>query len=325
MTETKVAVYGSGRTATELVKAIEHSPHRLVSGIVHSAERVGRDYGEITTGAASGFAATGDLEAAIRSGTFDVLLYAGITGEIHDQAMELCADEGIDLVHACFVEPAIACEPALLERITVAAGRSGARIVGTGMIPGLWLDVLPSLLTSALPAPVTIEGERQSDIASWGGDVLRQELGVGTTASGPSPRLDVLLKEMATMIARVLGVRDAVVETRGGVVHAQQARRVGSIDVSVGEVEGFRQSAVVIADGVVRVDIAWSGFADIAERSVGSPVRLRLTGGDGSTATLDIAPPVDPYPGTAARMVHAIGAMRHLPPGMHAPTDLAVA
>jgi hypothetical protein len=329
MTARRVAIYGSGRTAGELVKELRHSPHALAAAIVHSVRRAGQDLGALTIGEPIGVTATADLDAALRSGTFDVLLYVGLSGERQAEIMAACADAGVDVVHACFVHPRVALGEDLYRGLAGRAAATGSRIVGTGMIPGLWLDVLPSLLSSGLPAPVSVRGRRLSDISSWGSDVLRQELGVGSTQTGASPRIELILRESAHMIADALNLGEVSLETRGGLALAEEAGRVGEIDVLPGQVEGFRQELVVTIAGQERIRLEWTGLASVASRvsrsGTAAAVEIRLSGGDGSGIELRVDPPLDPYPGTAARMVRAIAAIATLPPGLHPTTALPVA
>lgn len=327
MKSRRVAIYGSGRTAAELVKALQHSRHELIAAIVHSQHRAGQDFGNLTIGTPIGVVATADLDAAIRSGAFDLLLYTGLTGERQAEVMVACAEAGIDIVHACFVHPGAALDDNLYQRLSDRAAVSGSRIVGTGMIPGLWLDVLPALLSSGLPDPVSVKGRRLSDISSWGSDVLRQELGVGSRETGSCARIDLILRESARMIADALNLGDIALESRGGVILAEAPITVGQIDVLAGEVEGFRQEVAIAIKGRERVRLEWVGLAGAASRvrDANAAVDLRLSGGDGTEITLSVNPPLDPYPGTAARMVRAISGVDMLPPGLHPTTALPVA
>jgi hypothetical protein len=325
MTQMRVAIYGSGRTAGELLKELRHSRHELVAGIVHSAHRAGQDFGALTIGEPIGLTAMADMDATLRSGTFDVLLYAGLSGERQAEVMAACAEAGVDMVHACFAHPRVALDEGLYRRLAHRAEASGARIVGTGMIPGLWLDVLPALLSSGLPDPASVRGRRLSDISSWGSDVLRQELGVGSTQTGMSERVDLILRESARMLADALNLGDIALEARGGFILAEAPVRVGQIDVLPGQVEGFRQQIIAAVAGRERVRLEWAGLSDTASRIAGASVDLHLSGGDGTEITLGINPPLDPYPGTAARMVRAISGIGMLAPGLHPTTALPVA
>jgi 2,4-diaminopentanoate dehydrogenase len=207
----RLGLYGTGRTAAELVTALRSGPHMLKRGIVHAPHRAGKDLGELTIRRAIGIRATSDLEEVLRSGEIELLLYAGLGGPRHIEVMTLCAEYGVDMVHACFVHPRSSLSESVFAELDARARATGARIIGTGMIPGLWLDVLPALLSSGLPAPVSVEASRVSDISSWGADVLAQELGVGSGREGTAVEPDRALRESARMIADVLGLGDLVV------------------------------------------------------------------------------------------------------------------
>lgn len=62
------------------------------------------------------------------------------------------------------------------------------------------------------------------------------------------------------------------------------------------------------------------GFFEGYERSL----TVTAIGGDGSECTLSITPALDPYPGTAARIVHAVGALGAQPGGQHTPMELGI-
>lgn len=318
----RVGLFGSGRTAGEVVKALRSTRHALVRAVVHSPSRAGADLGELTIGEPIGLTTTADLESVVRSGDIDVLLYAGLGGEEHEVAMALCADAGVDLVHACFVHPGATLARAVFASVDARARATGARIVGTGMIPGLWLDVLPSLLVSGLPAPVSVAGSRVSDISSWGADVLVQELGVGTDRAGTATEPDRALRESARMIAEALGLPDVSLESLGGLVSASADTRVGEVAVRRGEVVGFEQSVVIAQGGVERIRLAWSGMPGGGGPAEDRAVEIVLTGGDGSQIVVRVATPPDPYPGTAARMVHAVTGLQPLAGGLHPTTAL---
>lgn len=321
----RIGLYGTGRAATQLVGAIAASPHTLTTAIVFFAEQAGRDIGTLTGGPAVGVTATTDLEGAIRSGEFDVLAYAGLKGEVLYRAIDLCVDAGVDLVHACFVHPRVTLDPELYTRWNTRAAETGARVVGTGMLPGFWLDVLPALLSSALPSPVSIVGESRSDITPWGRGVLADEMGLGTPATPGRPGpVGGVLHESAAMIADVLGLTGYETKVEGGFVVAEAATEVIGIEIGPGDRVGFDQAAVVVHDGRERVRIAWKGLPQGSFEGYERSMFVTATGGDGSACTLKITPAPDPYPGTAARIVHAAGAFGSLPGGLHTPVQLGI-
>ncbi len=329
MDSRRVAIYGTGRTAGCLVRELEHSPHVLAAAIDHAPERIGHDLGTLTKGDPIGVTVTDDFDAALRSGAFDLVAYVGLSDERHIEVMTACAEAGMDMVHTCFTHPKLALEDEFHRRLTDQVAATGSRIVGAGLTPGLWFDVLPALLSTGLAAPVSVRGRQLSDISGWGRGVLIDEMGVGTTRTGVPPRADLALSEPAHMLAEALNLTDYSLESRSRLVAAEEAVTVGDIEVSPGQVEGARLELVVIAGGQERVQLEWIALADIFSRMSASgeakPLEIRLTGGDGSEMEVLITPPLDPYPGTGARVVQAITAIGALPPGIHAPTALPIA
>ena len=325
----RVAIYGTGRTAGCLARELQHSPHVIAATFDHVSERIGQDLGTLTNGDPIGMTVTEDFDAALRSGSFDLVAYVGLADQRHIEVMTACIEAGIDMVHTCFTHPQRALEAPLHRRLAERAAETGSRIVGTGMTPGLWLDVLPALLSSGLAAPVSVHGRQLSDISGWGRGVLRDEIGVGAAQTGVPPRADLALSEPAHMLAEALNLTDYSLESRSRLVVAEEAITVGDIEVSPGQVEGARLELAVIAGGQERVRLEWIALANVFSRMSASgaakPLAIRLTGGDGSEMEVLITPPLDPYPGTGARVVQAITTVRMLPPGIHAPTALPVA
>ena len=332
MRKRPVAIYGTGRTAGCLVRELQYSPHVVVAAFDHVPARVGQDLGTLTNGDPIGVTVRDDFEAAISSGAFDLVAYVGMADERHIEVMDACIDAGFDIVDPCFFTHAhLALQEGLKEdlqqRLAGRAAATGARIVSAGAFPGLWFDVLPSLLSTGIAAPVSVQGRQLMDISGWGRGVLRDELGVGATRTG-TPGGDRPLAACARMLAQALGLTDYGLESRSKYLLAEEAITVGDIGVRPGQIEGARMEVAVIADGEERVRLDWLVMANIVSRQLASieakPLELRLTGGDGSEMEVLITPPPDPYPATAARMVQAITTLGALAPGLHAPTALPV-
>ena len=329
MSGRRIAIYGTGRTAGRLVRELEHSPHVITAAFDHVAERVGHDLGTLTNGDPIGVTVRDDFEAALSSGRFDLVAYVGLAGEDHIEAMDACIEAGVDMAHTCFTHPKLALDDELYRRLAERAAATGSRIVGAGLTPGLWFDVLPALLSTGIAAPASVRGRQLSDISGWGRGVLRDEMGVGSTRTGVPSRADLALSEPAHMLAEALGLTDYSLESRSRLVAAEEDMMVGDIEVSQGEIEGARLELAVIADGQERVRLEWIAMANVFSRVSHSgeakPLEIRLTGGDGSEMEVLITPPLDPYPGTGARVTQAITTMGTLAPGLYAPTALPVA
>lgn len=319
----RIGIYGTGKAASQIIKALENSPHSLTAAIAFLKEQDGEDIGTLTGGKPLGIKATLDLESSINSKEFDVLLYAGLGGETLYKTMILCANAGVDLIHACFAHPKLRLSPELYSQIQDKALVTGSRIVGTGMLPGFWLDVVPALFTSALPAPVSVIGESCADITTWGYGVLANEIGVGQPPEPDSVGpIGGILQESALMIAEVLGL-DAMPERSGGFVISDIATEVIGIPVNVGDRIGFDETASVVFEGKERIKLGWKGLP-ANYHGFKSSLTITVIGGNGSQIKIDTTRPTDPYPGTAARFIHAIHGIQALAGGLHTPVEMSI-
>lgn len=321
MSGLRLATYGTGRLITEVIRQVPATAHELVAAVVHSPERAGLDLGELTTGEVLGVQTSSDLgDALVR---VDLLLYGGLLGETHTQVMQRCAEAGVDVIHTGFAHPRVGLEPAALEQLATAAAGSGARILGTGILPGLFTDVLPTFLACGLPDPVTVTARVVSDLVTWGDNVLREELGIGGTEEGTAWRYDAIMRESVHELADAFGLELDELTSEGGLLMAAAPVQVGPIAVAAGQVEGFDQHAIGKVASDTRFDISWLALPSPDARGLKSGIELSLVGGDGQPVTLWLQWAEDPYPGTAARMLKAILPLRRMPPGVYLPAQLA--
>jgi hypothetical protein len=82
---------------------------------------------------------------------------------------------------------------------------------------------------------------------------------------------------------------------------------------------------IVTDEETARIELRWLGLPDPAARGLDPRVELAVAAGDGTEIAVEIVTPLDPYPGTAARMIRAVELLGSLPPGFHTPAALAVA
>ncbi|MCA0155284.1 hypothetical protein LB823_03630 [Tsukamurella sp. M9C] len=319
----RIGLYGTGRAAARVLDEICASRHRLTAAVAYLDAEAGQDIGTLVGGSPAGVRTTTDLEAAIGSEAFDVLVYCGLSGPVLDRAIDACTARGVDLVHANFVHPRVVMPAHRFDELNDRARRTGARIVGTGMLPGFWLDVLPALLTSALPGPVSVEGISRADITSWGPQVLTDELGIGRSPDAQPDAISGMLRQSATMIAEVLRLGSTEATASGGPITATEPFEVAGIDVPRGACIGFERSATVSDSGGERVRVSWTGLP-AGYQQFRSSLTIAATGADGTVIRIDTERPADPYPGTAARLIHAAGAVAKLPGGLHTTIALPI-
>lgn len=320
----RVAIYGSGRTGSAAVDVCVSMGYDVVAGVTHDAAKAGLDLGAITVGRPLGVKLTTDLEAVVERADVDVLLYTGITGDVLLHALDRCTAHGIDFVTASMIDAAIAFGPAIADRLAEQALSTGSRVLGTGVNPGFFLDVLPAALATTLPEPVQIRARRVTDIAPWGESVLRHEVGIGGSPESAPATFVGTLEESLTLLADAVGVVLDRIERSPAPVIATARRDIGGLAAEAGQVEGLDHRVRGFAGGRLAIELSWYGIADPLSRGIAPGVDLRLSGPSGLEITAALTVPDDPFPGTAARMVKSVRMLRTLPAGIYGPGDLPV-
>lgn len=321
----RVAIFGTGRTAGELLRQARAAGHDVVAGITSDAAKEGADLGTLCGEAPVGATATRDLPAVLARGDVDVLLYAGMGGAPLADAFAACAAAGVDAIAVSgVVHPPTALGATAAAQLDATARSHGARLLSTGVNPGLLFDVLPALLATAVPGPVTISARRIASIAGWGPEVLRNEIGVGGPPEDASDELGTWIGECAALLAEATGIDLERVEHDFRPLPAERPAQVGGIAIAPGQVAGFRHLVVGHAGGEPRITLEWAGALSTALDWPEPATELRIDGASPVWATLGGGFSQDPYPSTVARVLKSIASLRTLPPGLHRPDQLPV-
>jgi hypothetical protein len=312
-----VAVFGLGITGTEVARELLESPHRLVAGITTTAAKVGADVGELTIGERLGIP-TVDLDTAIATAEVHSVVYAGLNTPTLLEVCERCADAGKDVITVSgMFHPETALGEARAAALDARARAGHARILGTGLSPGLWFDALPALLAGALPGPARVWTRRASDIADWGPAVMAEEVNLDGTADDGKSGLRTNLIQGANLLAEALGHDlEAMTESTTAIV-AQVPRGSGERTFMPGDPIGFHHRVAGRA-GSMTIESEWVGVAGLDPVLDGmeegasividgpSPMRAEIAGAGMSGA----------YRPTAARAVKSIAPLRSLAPGL---------
>lgn len=152
----RVIVGYTGSVGSEVVKLLLSNPaFELVGVLVHSADKEGRDVGEIVGIGSIGVFATRDVDALVALKA-DVLSWHGIAWDAGIKAKFLRAGTNVYTGMGGWFLPG---EPDH-ELIEQAGAEGGAALMAGGNIPGLISDVLP-LFASGYSANVTFVRARQ--------------------------------------------------------------------------------------------------------------------------------------------------------------------
>ncbi len=325
-----VALYGTGRAGTEIVRACGHRDDlRLVAAVAVNPDKDGADLGSVTVGDANGVRVTCDLDAVLANGEVDVVLHAGL-GDPRTVAAVLgrCADAGKDAITVSgLVHPRTALGDHGAEALNRRAVAGGARLVGTGVNPGFLLDVLPAMLGSMLARVDRMQAIRVSEIRNWGAGALNDEVGLGLPVDAARNTSALALGESLALVDEALDLQLDRLEDIHEVLASSVFREHEGRTVAPGQTVGFRKRAVGYRGDRLIAEIEWRGVfcLDAAEDGVAESAAITLDGDVHVEATSSGTFFGDPYPSTAARAVNAIAPLRNLPPGLFRPDQLPAA
>ena len=251
------ATGGVGRAAIQAVR--DHPELELVGCWVHTAEKAGRDAGELADTGPLGVTATADA-AEILALDADCVIYAPLLPDPEEVAALLRSGKNVVTPVGWFHAGP---NDAPLE---TAALEGGVTLHGTGIDPGGISDVFPLMLSAMTSATTFVRAEEFSDIRSYNApDVVRHIMCFGGTpdAAMNGPMLGLLSGGFHQSIRLILdGMQfDPRAEIR---TSQEVAVATAPIDspagvIEPGQVAGqrFCWDAVIDGEPVVRVAVNW--------------------------------------------------------------------
>ena len=326
-TPVRAALFGTGRAGTELVRATRlRDDVELVGAIAVTADKDGVDLGEATVGTSIGVPITTDLDALLARDDVDLILHSGLGGAQEvGEVLGRCAGAGKDAITvAGFIHPPTAIGAEAAAALDRRAREGGGRIVGTGVNPGLLLDVLPALWGSMATRVDRVHARRVSDIRSWGDGALDEEVGLGKPPEQVRGTPALALDESLALVADALALGLDRIEDIHEPLPATTAREHNGRSVAVGENAGFRRRAVGTRDGGVVAEIEWLAVFCLDPETDGESDSATVSiEGDSDVETSTTGTFCgDPYPSTAARALAAIAPLASMPPGLYRPDQI---
>jgi len=251
------ATGGVGRAAIQAVR--DHPELELVGCWVHSADKAGRDAGELADAGVLGVPATADADAILAMDA-DCVVYAPLLPDPAEVATLLRSGKNVVTPVGWFHRT-----PGD-EALEAAAREGGATLHGTGIDPGGISDVFPLMLSAMTSATTFVRAEEFSDIRSYNApDVVRHIMCFGGTPEEAmnGPMLGLLTGGFAQSLRLILdGMgfdRSAEVRTSQEVAVATRPIDSPAGVIEPGQVAGqrFCWDAVLGDVPVVRVAVNW--------------------------------------------------------------------
>lgn len=221
--------------------------------------------------------------------------------------------------------------PELFNTLDLMAKDAGIRVIGVGVIPGFYSDILPLFMTGTCTEVTSVRFRRRADFSKWG-RATTSAFGFGATLDaferqvreGSLP-LFRNLRQSANLIARELGWAIEKVEEIKTPVVSKRERNGLDMKVLPGQVGGVSHRFILHSTGSRSIDLEVGAFIDPAEDETlqmsveieGNPqLRIDLYG--------DILQSSGSIAGTSARVINSIEPLRAAEPGLRTTADLSL-
>ncbi len=253
MERIRVAQWGLGAMGSGMARLVASKPGlELVAAIDARPDYVGRDVADVLgLPRPLGVLITDDPASVLDARTVDCVVIA-TTSWVRDQVadLELILTSGINCVS---IAEEMSCpeaqSPEIAARLDALAKAHGVSVVGTGVNPGLVMDLLVVALSAGCHEVTRIEASRINDLSPYGPTVMRTQ-GVGLTpAQFEAGVLDGSIEghigfpESARLISDALGLGiDRLEQTREAIVSTVR-RETPHLVIEPGMVAGCRQVA----------------------------------------------------------------------------------
>jgi hypothetical protein len=246
----RVIQWATGNVGRHAVTAVHHHPELdLVGALVYSADKAGRDVGELCGIGRIGVTTTADVEQIVALDA-DCVLYMP-QGEMNpmgalDDICRLLAS-GKNVVSTAvtpFIYP-LSAGSAVVSRLEEACAAGGTSFHGTGIEPGWASEVLPLAMSPLFQRIDSLLVQELLDYSSYAStDMLFDIMGFGQPPDAPVPMSDPAIAGMV-FTAPIMMVADGLGATIDEFTYDRQiAVAAAPFDVAAGHIESGTVSAM---------------------------------------------------------------------------------
>lgn len=331
----RVVIWGFGAMGSGMAEVLLRKKGVDIVGVcdIHPA-RVGRSIFEllgVPRNKRQDVLVQGDIGKVISLGSADVLLLAtdSFTRKTFDK-LKTVIELGINVISTAEeMSYPKANEPELAAEIDRLAKANGVSVLGTGINPGLIMDLLVILMTGACTDVEYVRAERVNSLSPFGPAVM-EEQGVGITldefnAQSASGHLagHVGFNESINMICDAIGWKlDKAVEQTMDPIVSNVLRKTKYAEVLPGNVAGCTMKGFGTVDGKLAVEMIHPQQIEpqLEGTDTGDYVVIR------GTPNINLAnkPEVPGGIGTIAMCINMIPQVINARPGLHTMIDLPV-
>lgn len=332
----RVVQWATGNIGTRSLRAvIEHPAMQLVGLWVHSADKAGRDAGELCgLDAPTGVAATADIDEIVALDA-DVVLHMPQGCDVDVLCRLLASGKDVVTTRGEFHRPA-SLDPDVRARIEHACASGGTSIHSTGSSPGFITEAVPIVLTSLSRRLDRLTIEEYADMSRRPSPQLMFDImGFGKDPAelkpGRARHLEHAFGPSLQVTAEALGLPLDGFEATEELAVATADAEIAAGTVRAGTVGGMRTTISGIRGGeeLIRFVATWWCVDDLDQRWDVLPTgwRVRVAGDVPMDVRLEFDVPIEHMaehsPGfTAHRAVNAAPVVHAAPPGIRTTPEL---
>jgi 4-hydroxy-tetrahydrodipicolinate reductase len=265
----RVVQWATGNVGSRaLRRAIEHPQLEVVGVYVHSADKVGRDAGELGGIAPIGIAATNRIEDVIALKP-DCVLYMPHVFDLDEICQLLESGANIVSTRMELQNPA-ALDPAMARRIEDACRRGNSSVHATGSSPGFITEAMPIVLASIQRRLDHLAIDEFADCSSRNSpEMLFQMMGFGRPAGPAHPaqleHARLCFAPSLQLVATALGLPVDEFEVSGAVGLARADVHIAAGVVPAGTVAAMKTTVRGIRHGkpLMTFTTTWFVSADV--------------------------------------------------------------
>ncbi len=334
MENVKVAIWGFGAMGSGMAKMLLNKKGVEIVGVCdRNQDRVGKDLYEVLgveRGDRKPVIITSDIEEVVTEKSCDVCLTA--TDSFTKAAfprLKYCLEQKVNVISTAeeMAYPQ-AQEPELAAKLDRIAKENGVTILGTGINPGLIMDLLVVCLTGCMTDVEHIEAKRVNSLSPFGHTVM-EEQGVGMKVDEFNRRCEegtmaghVGFSESIQMIADAIGWNVGKFEQQMKPIVTSVDRKSPHGFAAAGDVAGVNMTGQGYVDGEVKIDMIHP--QQIEPEMEGTFTGDYITIKGTPEVNMSIKPEVEGGLGTIAMCVNMIPQVINASAGLKTMLDLPV-
>ncbi len=334
MQNVKVAIWGLGAMGSGVASTLLTKKGVDIVGVcVTRAARAGKSLFEVLGVERAGRAdiiLTNDINVAVKTGECDVCVVCtdSFTKKVEDKIITLLEKKVNVITIAEEMAYTQAQTPEIAKRFDEVARKNGVSVMGTGIIPGLVLDLLAICLSGAMTDIETVFCERVNSLSPFGESVMHEQ-GVGTTVAAFEAGCKdgtlsghVGFAESVMMISDAMGLGVDKFEQQMAPIVTDVDRKSPYGFAKAGDVAGVRMTAQGFVGGKEIVTMSHPQQIEPEQVGVNTGDYVVLKGTP--NVSMAIKPEINGGIGTIAMAVNCIPHIINARPGLRSMIDIPV-